>query len=51
MTERQKRQKEIYSVYMVLLRPRTDSTSEIYSNCATTYCTIDLNSNFSYELL
>ena len=49
--QKEKRQKEIYSVYMALLRPNTDSTSEIYSNCATTCCTINLNRNFSYELL
>ena len=49
--QKEKRQKEIYSVYMALLRPSTESTSEIYSNCATSCCTIDLNSNFSYELL
>ena len=49
MTKRQK-QEEIYSVYMALLRPSTESTSEIYSNCATSCCTIDLNSNVSYEI-
>ena len=26
-------------------------TSEIYSNCATSCCTIDLNSNVSYEIM
>ena len=35
---------------MALLRPSTDSTSEIYSNCATSCCTIDLNRNVSYEI-
>ena len=49
--QKEKRQKEIYSVYMALLRPSTDSTSEIYSNCATSCCTIDLNSNVSYEIM
>ncbi len=44
-------QKEIYSVYMALLRPSTESTSEIYSNCATSCCTIELNSNVSYEIM
>ena len=48
--QKEKRQKEIYSVYMALLRPSTDSTSEIYSNCATSCCTIDLNRNVSYEI-
>ena len=58
MTKRQKNKKtkrqnqeEIYSVYMALLRPSTDSTSEIYSNCATSCCTIELNSNVSYEIM
>lgn len=50
-TKRQKKQKEIYSVYMALLRPSTDSTSEIYSNCATSCCTIELNSNVSYKIM
>ena len=36
---------------MALLRPSTESTSEIYSNCATSCCTIDLNSNVSYEIM
>ena len=49
--EPEKRQKEIYSVYMALLRLSTESTSEIYSNCATSCCTIDLNSNVSYEIM
>ena len=49
--QKEKRQKEIYSVYMALLRPSTESTSEIYSNCATSCCTIDLNSNVSYEIM
>ena len=48
--QKEKRQKEIYSVYMALLRPSTDSTSEIYSNCVTSCCTIDLSSNLSYGL-
>ena len=41
----------IYSLYMALLRPSTESTSEIYSNYATSCCTIDLNSNVSYEIM
>jgi hypothetical protein len=49
--QKEKRQKEIYSVYMALLRPSTESTSEIYSNCATSCCTIELNSNVSYEIM
>ena len=49
--QKEKRQKEIYSVYMALLRPSTESTSEIYSNCATSCCTIELNSNVSYEFM
>ena len=36
---------------MALLRPSTESTSEIYSNCATSCCTIELNSNVSYEIM
>ena len=56
--QKEKRQKDrkkkdkrtIYSVYMALLRPSTESTSEIYSNCATSCCTIELNSNVSYEI-
>ena len=49
--QKEKIQKEIYSVYMALLRLSTESTSEIYSNCATSCCTIDLNSNVSYEIM
>ena len=49
--QKEKRQKEIYSVYMALLRQSTESTSEIYSNCATSCCTIELNSNVSYEIM
>ena len=48
--QKEKIQKEIYSVYMALLRPSTESTSEIYSNYATSCCTIELNSNVSYEI-
>ena len=43
-------QKEIYYVYMILLWLRIDCNVEIYSNCATSCCTIDLSSNVSYEI-
>ena len=43
-------QKEIYYVYMILLWLRIDCNVEIYSNCATSCCTIELNSNVSYEI-
>ena len=36
---------------MALLRPSTESTSEIYSNYATSCCTIDFKSNVSYEIM
>ena len=44
-------QKEIYYVYMILLWLRIDCNVEIYSNCATSCCTIELNSNVSYEIM
>ena len=44
-------QKEIYYVNMILLWPRIDCNVEIYSNCATSCCTIELNSNVSYEIM
>ena len=43
-------QKEIYYVYMILLWLRIDCNVEIYFNCATSCCTIDLNTNVSYEI-
>ena len=45
-----KGQKEIYYVNMILLWLRIYCNVEIYSNYATTCCTIDLNSNVSYEI-
>ena len=44
-------QKEIYYVNMILLWLRIDCNVEIYSNYATSCCTIDLNSNVSYEIM
>ena len=43
-------QKEIYYVYMILLLLRINCNVEIYSNYATSCCTIDLSSNLSYGL-
>ena len=44
-------QKEIYYVYMILLWLRIDCNVEIYYNYATSCCTIELNSNVSYEIM
>ena len=43
-------QKEIDYIYMILLWLRIDCNVEIYSNCATSCCTMELNSNVSYEI-